>query len=64
MNYFSTLLEQGKIAPVDPEITAMSFMFMNLGAFSSNLVEKSNSDVTLGTFIERSVDLFARSLAP
>jgi AcrR family transcriptional regulator len=64
MNYFSTLLEQGKIAPVDPEITAMSFMFMKLGAFSSNLVEKSNSDVTLGTFIERSVDLFARSLAP
>ncbi|WP_200961591.1 TetR/AcrR family transcriptional regulator [Paenibacillus sp. Soil522] len=63
-NYFSTLLEQGKIAPIDPEITAMSFMWMNLGAFSSNLVEKSNSDVTLDTFIERSVDLFARSLAP
>ncbi|GGE02322.1 TetR/AcrR family transcriptional regulator [Paenibacillus nasutitermitis] len=63
-NYFSTLLEQGKIAQVDPEITAMSYMWMNLGAFSSNLVESSNSDVTLDTFIERSVDLFARALAP
>ncbi|UUZ81845.1 TetR/AcrR family transcriptional regulator C-terminal domain-containing protein [Paenibacillus sp. P26] len=63
-NYFSTLLEQGKIASIDPEITAMSFMWMNLGAFSSNLMEKSNSDVTLDTFIERSVDLFARALAP
>lgn len=63
-NYFSTLLEQGKIAPIDPEITAMSFMWMNLGAFSSNLMESSNSDVTLDTFIERSVDLFARALAP
>ncbi|MGY4759292.1 TetR/AcrR family transcriptional regulator [Paenibacillus caseinilyticus] len=63
-NYFSSLLEQGKIAPIDPEVTAMSFMWMNLGAFSSKLVESSNSDVTLDTFIERSVDLFARALAP
>ncbi|WP_426454698.1 TetR/AcrR family transcriptional regulator [Paenibacillus sp. S-38] len=63
-DYFSTLLEQGKIAPIDPEITAMSFMWMNLGAFSSNLLESSNSNVTLDTFIERSVDLFARALAP
>ena len=63
-DYFSTLLAQGHIAPVDPEITAMSFMWMNLGAFSSNLMEASNSDVTLDAFIERSVDLFARALAP
>lgn len=63
-NYFSSLYQCGKIAQVDPEITAMSFMWMNLGAFSSNLVESSQSDVTLDMFIERSVDLFARALAP
>jgi len=63
-NYFGTLLEQGKIAPIDPEMTAMSFMWMNLGAFSSNLLKSSNSDVTLDTFIEHSVDLFARALSP
>ncbi|TYP79302.1 TetR/AcrR family transcriptional regulator [Paenibacillus methanolicus] len=64
MNYFSALLEQGIIAPNDPEITAMSFMWMNLGAYSSKLVESSNSDVTLDAFIERSVELFARALTP
>ncbi|MFB9324680.1 TetR/AcrR family transcriptional regulator [Paenibacillus aurantiacus] len=63
-NYFSTLLEQGKIARIDPEVTAMSFMWMNLGAFSSNLLANSNSDVTLDVFIEQSVDLFARALVP
>lgn len=61
-NYFKTLLDQGKMAPVDPEITAMSFMWMNLGAFSSNLLETSKSDVTLDMFIEQSVDLFVRAL--
>jgi len=63
-HYFSTMLAQGKLAPIDPEITAMSFMWMNLGAFSSNLVESSSSDVTLDMFIEQSVDLFARALVP
>lgn len=63
-NYFSKLHKNGKITHIDPEITAMSFMWMNLGAYSSNLVESSNSGVTLDMFIERSVDLFARALAP
>jgi len=63
-NYFATLLEEGKLAPIDPETTAMSFMWMNLGAFSSNLAENSNSSVTLDTFIERSVELFVRALTP
>jgi AcrR family transcriptional regulator len=63
-NYFATLKEQGKIAPVDSEITAMAFMWMNLGAFSSNLLASSNSSVTLDMFIEQSVDLFVRALAP
>lgn len=63
-NYFKTLLEQGKIAFVDPEITAMSFMWMNLGAFSSNLLVTSKSAVTLDMFIEQSVDLFVRALQP
>lgn len=62
--YFRTLRKQGKIAAVDPEMTALSFMWMNYGAFNSNLLETSHSAVTLDLFIEHSVDLFARALQP
>jgi hypothetical protein len=63
-DYFSELVKKGKIAAVDPEMTALSFMWMNYGAFSSNLLETSHSTVTLDQFIEHSVDLFARALQP
>lgn len=62
--YFATLIERGRIVPVDPEITAMSFMWMNFGAFSTDLLEKSGSTATLEAFIEQSVALFARALTP
>lgn len=64
-NYFTAMSEKGKVIRTNPELQAISFMWMNLGAFISSL----NSDDSLTTmskeaFITESVQLFARALTP
>ncbi|QYR21313.1 TetR/AcrR family transcriptional regulator [Paenibacillus sp. sptzw28] len=63
--YLTAMSEQGKVATPKPEMTALSFMWMNNGAFMSSLNAKEFiSEGSLDEFIEESVRLFARALTP
>ncbi|MCR8630075.1 MULTISPECIES: TetR/AcrR family transcriptional regulator [Paenibacillus] len=63
--YLTTMSEQGKVVTSNPELNALSFMWMNYGAFISNLnAKEAVSDDSLDEFIEESVRLFARALTP
>jgi len=63
-DYFSAMAERGKIVPSRPDLVALSFMWMNYGAFISKLGENPGPDVTLDDFIEESVSLFVRGITP
>ncbi|WP_199613791.1 TetR/AcrR family transcriptional regulator [Paenibacillus alkalitolerans] len=64
-NYLTAMMEKNKVMTANPEMTAMSFMWMNYGAFYSGLNAKGASpDQPLDDFIEESVRLFARALTP
>ncbi|MDQ6420058.1 TetR/AcrR family transcriptional regulator [Paenibacillus sp. LHD-117] len=59
-DYLAGMASQGKVLPsANPEVQALSFMWMNHGAFNSNLLT-----VELDVFIEESVRMFARALTP
>jgi AcrR family transcriptional regulator len=62
--YFTAMAERGKVIRSRPELQALSFMWMNYGAFVSKLGEEPGPGVTLDNFIEESVMLFARALTP
>jgi AcrR family transcriptional regulator len=63
--YLTAMSEQGKVMASNPELQALSFMWMNYGAFISNLNTKETvSEDSLDEFIEESVRLFARALTP
>lgn len=63
--YLTDLSEQGKVITSKPELQALSFMWMNYGAFVSNLnAKEAISEESLEAFIEESVRLFARALTP
>ncbi|GGD60837.1 TetR/AcrR family transcriptional regulator [Paenibacillus nasutitermitis] len=63
--YLTTMSSQGKVVTSNPEIQALSFMWMNFGAFISSLNRKEAvSEETLNEFIEESVRLFAKALSP
>lgn len=63
--YLITMAEQGKVMTSNPEMQALSFMWMNYGAFISNLHAKDASpEDSLEEFIEESVRIFARALTP
>lgn len=65
MDYFTTMSEKGKAIRTNQELQALSFMWMNYGAFISNLnADESFPAVSLEAFIEESVRLFARALTP
>jgi TetR/AcrR family transcriptional repressor of mexJK operon len=56
---------QGKVVISNPEIQALSFMWMNFGAFISRLNAKEEvSEEALNEFIEESVRLFTKALSP
>lgn len=57
--YLTGMSLQNKVLITKPELQALSFMWMNHGAFNSNLNEQE-----LNEFIEESVRLFARALTP
>ncbi|WP_206424348.1 TetR/AcrR family transcriptional regulator [Cohnella candidum] len=63
--YLVTMSEQGKAAVSNPQMQAMSFMWMNYGAFFSDLnAEGVAQENLLEEFIQESVKLFARALTP
>ncbi|WP_083676225.1 TetR/AcrR family transcriptional regulator [Paenibacillus sp. FSL H8-0548] len=63
--YLTTMSSQGKVVTSNPEIQALSFMWMNFGAFISSLnTKEAVSEETLNEFIEESVRLFAKALSP
>ncbi|MWV46364.1 TetR family transcriptional regulator [Paenibacillus sp. HJL G12] len=64
-NYFITMQEQGKMIAMDAETQAMTFMWMNYGAFMTHLYQaESITSITMQQFKESSVDLFVRALTP
>ncbi|MCJ8012466.1 TetR/AcrR family transcriptional regulator [Paenibacillus sp. KQZ6P-2] len=64
-NYLVSMSEQGKVIVTNPQMQAMSFMWMNYGAFISRLHEnEANSEDSLNEFIEESVRIFTKALTP
>jgi AcrR family transcriptional regulator len=62
--YFTDMSERGLVIKSRPELLALSFMWMNYGAFISKLSENPGPGVTLDDFVEESVSLFVRGLTP
>ncbi|MCR2807608.1 TetR/AcrR family transcriptional regulator [Paenibacillus soyae] len=64
-DYFAEMQRRNKMIEVDAEAQAMTFMWMNYGAFMSQLFSPSPlSSLTPEQFRESSVDLFVRALSP
>jgi AcrR family transcriptional regulator len=65
-NYLVAMSEQEKAMTPNPHMEAMSFMWMNYGAFISTYLSAKEpvSEDALDEFIEESVRLFARALTP
>jgi len=65
MDYFTAMQEQGKMIATNVEAQAMTFMWMNYGAFMTHLHQaESITSITMQEFKESSVDLFVRALTP
>lgn len=66
IRYFQEMQANGKLAECNPEAQALAFMWMNHGAFVSQLNEASLSFsmISLDVFIEESVRTFAKALTP
>ncbi|OPH58202.1 transcriptional regulator [Paenibacillus ferrarius] len=63
--YLTAMSSQGKVVTSNPEIQALSFMWMNFGAFISSLnAKEAVSEETLNEFIDESVRLFTKALSP
>ncbi|WP_442955962.1 TetR/AcrR family transcriptional regulator [Paenibacillus sp. MMO-58] len=64
MNYFTEMQRQRKMIDTDAETQAITFMWMNYGAFISRLyTTEAVTKVTREQFAESSVDLFVRALS-
>jgi AcrR family transcriptional regulator len=63
-DYFAAMAERGQIIRSRPDLLALSFMWMNYGAFISKLSEQPNSGFSLDDFIEESVSVFVRGVTP
>ncbi|WP_253944982.1 TetR/AcrR family transcriptional regulator [Paenibacillus sp. NEAU-GSW1] len=64
-DYFTEMQRQNKLIAADAETQAITFMWMNYGAFMSQLFTESPiSTVTMQNFMHSSVELFARGLTP
>ena len=63
-DYFAAMAERGKIVRSRPDLLALSFMWMNYGAFNSKLSENPGTGISLDDFIEESVALFVRGITP
>ncbi|MBB3109604.1 AcrR family transcriptional regulator [Paenibacillus phyllosphaerae] len=65
-NYFSQMLEQNKLIAKDPQAQAMTFMWMNYGAFISQLYGggAAMTEETAARIMASSIELFVRGLTP
>ena len=65
-DYFNAMYKKGKLIETNTEMQALSFMWMNYGAFISNLHSDDASfpSVMMDAFIEQSVRTFTRALTP
>jgi len=64
-NYFTEMQARGKLISTDVEAQAISFMWMNYGAFMSNLYGADGmTNVTMERFIASSSEMFTRGLTP
>lgn len=62
-NYFEEMQRQNKLISTDAEAQAATFMWMNYGAFISQLyVGSSLTEISMDKFIVSSVELFVRAL--
>lgn len=63
-NYFAEMQSRNRMIQTDAETQAITFMWMNYGAFLTQLFGASTiTKVTLPEFIESSVELFVRGLS-
>lgn len=64
-NYFTGMMEKGKLTPTSPEAQAITFMWMNYGAFMAHLYGSEGiTGVALTEFLDSSIELFVRGLTP
>lgn len=63
-DYFTVMMEKGKIIQTNPELQAMSFMSMHFGAFMISEKNKHFLSGSLEAFITQSVQTFTRALTP
>jgi len=63
--YFADMAAKKKVYTPNPEMTALSFMWMNYGAFVSGLeAKRAAPEDKIEAFIEESVRLFVKALTP
>lgn len=64
-SYFADMQRKNKLIPTDAETQAITFMWMNYGAFLSQLFGASSiTKVTMQNFMKSSIELFVRALTP
>lgn len=64
-NYFTDMQKRKKMVATDAETQAITFMWMNYGAFMSQLFGASSiTKIPMHDFIKSSVELFVRALTP
>jgi len=64
-NYFTLMQKMKKMVATDAETQAITFMWMNYGAFMSQLFGASSiTKIPMHDFIKSSVELFVRALTP
>lgn len=63
--YFQLMQEKNKLVATDVEAQAITFMWMNYGAFMTHLYgAETITNVTRQRFMESSIDLFVKALTP
>ncbi|MFD0586493.1 TetR/AcrR family transcriptional regulator [Paenibacillus sp. GCM10027627] len=64
-DYFNDMQRKGKLVTIDAEAQAITFMWMNYGAFMTQLFGASSmTTVSLERFMESSIELFVKALSP
>ncbi|WP_342575541.1 TetR/AcrR family transcriptional regulator [Paenibacillus sp. FSL M8-0142] len=63
--YFDQMQREGRAARTDSEAAALSFMWMNYGAFMSSLFEADPiTDGSMPELLENGISLFAKAMRP
>lgn len=62
--YFDEMQSKHKMISTDAQTQAMTLMWLNYGAFMSQLFGASFTEVTMQDFMHSSIDLFVKALTP